>query len=295
MAECVGSSAQVRPYSFLSRPPLLPPFPRFLTLPPLSPPPPPPPPPPPQQPSLLPCMPPPPAPLIPSSVPLLLKPPDVDLYGPAFKPADTKVEHIESVKCMELTGLEITMNEEQADTLESFLVNQMAWIPESPVPLLQLVTKGGFFLNSLLTVAFVSSMGSSPQGLASTSTGILREEPDKDNGTFTQLAVDWIEKQPKQQPATRVGLVWFDGQLSAPQLERALAAISPYLALGAVLVFERIDLEKLSDHHHLHVLFDYLVAAQRQHAKFEWIARVTQQTRPQHGQVALRAISLPHH
>jgi hypothetical protein len=188
---------------------------------------------------------------------------------------------------MVVTGLEIEVVGDAAMggcTLESFLMKQMGWIPESPVPILHLVTAhdGGMWPMPAQSVAFMHHHGRVPTADLPAGTQLLRENVFK----FQDIVTTYLEQLPPT--ATRkIGLAWFDGRLTAAQLERALVAISPHLAEGAVFVFERIEMRnKFSHNHHVNVLFEYLVAAKAQHAKFEWIARLGTQ-------VALRSITLP--
>ena len=77
---------------------------------------------------------------------LLLQPPDVDIYSAAFKPrpelsktpldnnVDMDMDDGENIHDVSLTGLEIVLPS-KLEELDSYLVNQIPWIPETKSPI----------------------------------------------------------------------------------------------------------------------------------------------------------------
>jgi hypothetical protein len=206
---------------------------------------------------------------------------------------------VEAGKGESLTGLDVQFTD--TDTPDSFLSNQISWIPETRVSPLQFVVDSALWPNSSCSAAFVAQAPPSASATASSSSS---ESSSSESSSSSSSPVpdalakivghtfacplgkdskdDLVAQIQSRGCSDGVGLAWFAAGLSQEQLAAALAAVSPDLVLGAVLVLEPIA----ADTPHTPVLLDYLRAANRFGVTFEWIGR-------QDNQVAIRCTALP--
>lgn len=183
-----------------------------------------------------------------------------------------------------LTGLSISMA--NVATANDFCKRELEWVPEVPeVP--EAPQAQGDAANaangatSLLRVILGSNVCAPSPYLALTAakdaktdlpSKLVRfcEGDDRENqafgtfGTFVALVsrhMDGVKVKPL------VGLAWFSAGLSQDALERAIAAVSPYLDVGTIFVFEALDLNAAQ------VLVEYLKIAHQHKIQFEWVAK----------------------
>lgn len=160
------------------------------------------------------------------------------------------------VVCESLTGLDIDLRDQE--TLESFLLNQIGWVPECPCQLEQFVQQSNFCPQGWLSLRLVSESYRD-------ASGSLAESVSQ---TFAKLLPRWISSQrAKDGSLPSLGVLVLAEDLPAALAERGLGAAEPHIRVGSIIILERFS-------RHASTLFDFV---RRSRWRFEWVAKFRNQ------------------